>query len=139
MRKIKYGIICFLILALLSAGVGVEERTVSAAKNSYYITGYYETFQMIYLGNKVRIKGSCCRSSLKKGPIPTYEGNQIRLNKTIKLAKNCVVESGDEEMTTVSLKKYVKMHQLKKGDDITAVSVMLKVVKGKVRKIGFYA
>lgn len=61
------------------------------------------------------------------------------MKKTIKIFSKCIIESGDDEMISLPYKKYLKRLGIKKGDNMTSVSMELKIVNGKVVKMGFYA
>lgn len=134
--KMKKTVVFLLVLCMLLANISFCKK-VSALSKSYWLTGDYEESELIYNGKTLKVQGKWSKSALTQKP--SYIGSKIKLNKKIKISPKCTIETGDDEMIKMSLKKYVKKNNIKKGDTLTSVCMEIKVVKGKVVKIGFYA
>ncbi len=81
-------------------------KNANAASSNYWLTGYYEDSKLIYNGKTLKVQKKWRKSTLKQGA--SYSTNQIIRNKVIIISPKCVIESGDDEMIIMPLKKYVK-------------------------------
>lgn len=127
--------LCISVVSFLT----IPEKAYAAGSN-YWLTGNYEYSELIYNGNTLKFKKKWGKTSLKEGPsYSTYSSAWKKMNKEIKISSKCILEMGDDVMEKMPFKTYIKKYKVKKREQITCVSMAIKVVKGKVVKVGFYS
>lgn len=134
MKRLKILFVCFVVLiGSLNSGMC---RSVRASGNSYWLAGDCLSSRLIYQGDRLEVRKKWAKADLEK---ELFDSKWKTKHLTLKISPKCIVESGEYETHQWPFKKYVKKFHISKGDDLISVSTVLKIVKGKVVKIGFYS
>lgn len=137
-KKIIVMMLSFVLVMVSVLGVETQPQKAEAASTKW-ISGECGEWNPqtkglnVYMrSNSIKLKGVGYTAQYPNGKKKKY-------NKVLKVAGNCKIKTGDEEVRFYSYSKYRKKNKVKSNKAIVYVGISIKLVKGKVAYISFWS
>lgn len=140
MKKPLKNIIAAAIVFCMMVNV-LAVSVLADTKSSYWLTGISKAaggqMKMYYKEDTLVLKGKFKRSSSRD---KLQDAEEKKRSYSLKIADNCKVTFTEaDNVQTISCKEWIESRGYKKGDEVSFISVELKIKNKKITRINFSA